>query len=87
MGLSNKLTRVSDGLRKLLFSRGRDSYFRYKLGRDYERKRAERERKDAMDSAERKHESAERQQKYEERYAGEREQDIARERAERADDN
>lgn len=87
MGLSNKLTRASDGLRKLLFSRGRDSYFRYKLGRDYERKRAERERQDAMDSAERTHETAERQHKYEERYDRERKQDIARERADRADDD
>jgi hypothetical protein len=85
MGLWDKLRQVSTDVRKLRLSRGPDSYFRYKRKREYERKRDDREREGAKDSAEREREEAEREREYAERYEREREGDIARERTERAE--
>ena len=86
MGLWDKLRQASNYLRKLRLSRGPDSYSQYKGKREYERKRADREREHARDSAEREREKAEHDREHEERYARDREGDIARERPERAED-
>ena len=75
MGLSDKLREASAYLRKLRLSRGPDSYFQYKRGRDYERAQAEDARQYARDSAEREREKAEREREHEERYTREREGD------------
>jgi hypothetical protein len=75
MGLWDKLREAGTYLRKLRLSRGPDSYFQYKRGREDERKQAEREREYAEDSAEREHEKAERESGYDERYTREREGD------------
>ena len=86
MGLRDKLRQASNYLRKLRLSRGPDSYFQYKRRREYERKDAEHARDRAKDSADRERDEAERGREYEERYTGEREGDIARERTERAEE-
>ncbi len=75
MGLWDKLREASTYLRKLRSSRGPDSYFQYKRGREDERKQAEREREYAKDSAQRGREKAEREREHEERYTREREGD------------
>jgi hypothetical protein len=75
MGLWDKLRQASDYLRELRQSRGPDSYFQYKRGRNYERKQADHAREHARDSAEREREEAERGREYEERYTRERESD------------
>jgi hypothetical protein len=84
MGLWDRLGQVGSYVRKLRLSLGPDSYFQYRRGREYERKRADDERAQATVSAERKRGEAERGRQYDERYAGERERDVARERSERA---
>jgi hypothetical protein len=86
MGLWDRLGQVSSYLRKLRLSLGPGSYFQYRRGREYERKRAEHESDRATDSAARKRGEAERERGYDERYAGERERDIARERSERPEE-
>jgi hypothetical protein len=86
MGLWDKVRQVSTDVRKLWSSRGPDSYFQYKGKREYERKRDDREREQAKGDAERKREKAERERHYEERYTGEREHHIARERKEQAEE-
>lgn len=89
MGLWDKLRQAGNNLRKLRLSLGPDSYHQYKRGRKYERKqadRADRAREQAKDSAQREREGAERGRGYEERYAREREGDIAPERTERAEE-
>jgi hypothetical protein len=86
MGLWDKLRQVSTDVHKLWLSRGPDSYFQYKGKREYERKRDDREREQAKGDAERKREKAERERHYEERYIGERERHIARERTEQAEE-
>jgi hypothetical protein len=83
MGLWDRLGRASDYLRKLRLSLGPDSYFQYKR----KRKQADdaREREDVREReegrAEQERELAEgdaaREREYEERYAREREGDIA----------
>jgi hypothetical protein len=83
MGLRDKLGRARSYVRKLRLSLGPDSYYQYKRGREHDRKRAEHDREQASDSAERERGGAERQRDYDERYAGERADDIARERSER----
>jgi hypothetical protein len=92
MGLWAKLRQAGSYLRKLRLSLGPDSYFQYKRGRTYERKRADRALENAEDSAEhdrqdaeRGREKAERERGYQERYAGEREGDISRETTEGAE--
>jgi hypothetical protein len=75
MGLRDKLREASSYLRKLRLSRGPDSYFQYKRGRDYEREQADDARGYARDSAEREREKAEREREHEERYRREREGD------------
>jgi hypothetical protein len=85
MGLWDKLRHVSADVRRLRLSRGPDSYFRYKGKREYERKRDDREREQAAREAERQREQAERERHYEERYTGERQRHIARERTEQAE--
>jgi hypothetical protein len=75
MGLWDKLTQAGDYLRRLRLSRGPDSYFRYRRERDYERKQAERARKDSRASAQAERAEAERGREYEERYMREREGD------------
>ena len=82
MGLWDKLSQASNYLRKLRLSLGPDSYFRYRRAQKYERKQADHARTHAADSAEREHEEAARGREYKERYAREREGDIARERTE-----
>jgi hypothetical protein len=67
---------------KLRQSRGPDSYFRYRLKRQSELWRAERQRKSERDFAERQHEKADREHEYEERYG----QEIERERADRSEE-
>jgi len=86
MGLWDKLRQTGDYLRKLRLSLGPDSYFQYKRGRKHERKQAGDAREHAQDSADRERQKAERGREYEERYARERESDIARERTERAEE-
>jgi hypothetical protein len=86
MGLRDKLGQVSGYVRKLRLSLGPDSYYQYRRGREHARKRADHEREQASDSAERERGGAERQRDYDERYAGERERDIARERSERPEE-
>jgi len=84
MGLWDKLGQASTYLRKVRRSQGPDSYFRYKRGREDERKQADHDREHAHDFAEREREAAERRREYDERYAREREGDAVRERTERA---
>jgi hypothetical protein len=79
MGVRDKLRRASDYLRKLRLSRGPDSYFQYKRGRNYERKEADHAREQARESSGREREKAQREREYEERYARERENDLAQE--------
>jgi hypothetical protein len=86
MVLWDKLRQAGNNLRKLRLSLGPDSYYQYKRGRKYERKQADRAREQAKDSAQREREVAGRGRGYEERYAREREGDIARERTERAEE-
>jgi hypothetical protein len=89
MVLWDKLGQVNDYLRRLRLSLGPDSYFQYKRRRKYERKQADEARERAKDSAERARDEAERdvrEGEYEERYARERERDIARDRSERVDE-
>ena len=85
MGLKDKLMQVVDGARKLRQSRDPESYARYERNRDFQRKRADRERQAQEDSAERARENEERTHRFEERYAVEHEQPVERERAKRAD--
>ena len=80
MGLWDKLSRVGSYVRKRRRSLGPEGFLQFKRGREYERKRADREREQAKDSVEQEREVAERERKYEERYTGERERDIERER-------
>jgi hypothetical protein len=86
MGLWDKLRQASSYLRKLRQSVGPDSYYQYKRGRKHERKQADHAREHAEDSAERAHEEAQRGRDYQERYTREREDDIGRERTERAEE-
>ena len=86
MGLFDKLKQASSSLRRLRVSRGPDSYSQYKGKREYERKRADREREHAKDFAEGEREKAERDREHQERYARDREAAIAHERPERGDD-
>ena len=86
MGLGNKLRHASNYLRKLRLSFGPDSYFQYKRGRKHEREQADHAREQAEDSAEGQREEAERGREYEDRYARERQGDIAREPIERAEE-
>ena len=83
MGLWDKLRQAGNYLRKLRLSLGPDSYFQYKRGRKYQRKRADEARERARDSAEREREKTGREGEHEERYAREREVDAGRERRER----
>jgi hypothetical protein len=86
MGLCDKLRQRSDYLRKLRVSLGPDSYFQYKRGRKHEREQADHAREQAEDSAEGQREEAERGRDYEDRYARERQGDIAREPTEPAEE-
>ena len=78
MGFFDKLRQTGDSVRRLWRSRGPDCFSRYIGLREYERKRADRERGQAEDAAEQERASAERERGHEERYA--------RERGESADD-
>ena len=75
MGLWDKLREGSNYLRKLRLSRGRDSYFQYKLGRDVKRKEADHFAEHEREEAEHGRERAERERGYDERYTRERESD------------
>jgi hypothetical protein len=86
MGLWDKLREGSDYIRKLRLSRGPDSYFQYKRTREYKREDAEHERAQVKDRVEREREEAQREREYGKRYAAERERDIAREGAKRAEE-
>jgi hypothetical protein len=86
MGLWDALRQASNYLRKLRLSRGPEGYFRYKLGREHERKEAEHARERAEGVAEHEREKAERERGYEARYAREREGDIALELTERREE-
>ncbi len=70
---------------KLRQPRGRDSYFRYRLRRESERKRAERERRYEQDASDSRREKADREHKYEGRYARELEGEAERERTDRSE--
>ena len=70
---------------KLRQSRGPDSYFRYRLKRDSERKQAESERKSEQDASDSRREKADREHEYEGRYARELEGEIERERRDRSE--
>jgi hypothetical protein len=83
MGLWDRLRQASNRLRKVRLSLGPDSYYQYKRGRKHERREADCARERAKDSAEREREEAGRGREYEERYAREREGDLARERTKR----
>jgi hypothetical protein len=82
MGLGEKLRKARDFVRK---RRGPDSYFQYKRKREGNRKDAEEGRERSRDYAQQDRAEAERGVKYEERYAADRESEIAGERAERAE--
>ncbi len=71
---------------KLRQSHGPDSYFRYRLRRQSERKQEERQRKSVDDSAEWRHQKADREHEYEERYKRELEGEIERERTDRPEE-
>ena len=86
MGLRNRLGQASGYFRKLRGSLGPDSYSQYKRGRDHEREQADRAREQAKDSTARAREKAERESGYEERYARESEDDVARERTDPAEE-
>ena len=75
MGLRDKLRQASDRLRKLRLSRGPDSYFQYRLGRESERREADRSAEWAREKAEHGREKAKRERGYEERYGRERDSD------------
>ena len=75
MGLWDKLSEASDYLRKLRLSRGPDSYFQYKLGRDSERREADQSADAAREREEQGREKAKRERGYEERYTHERDDD------------
>ena len=75
MGLGDKLRQATNSIRKLRLSRGPDSYFQYKLGREHKRKEADHAREGERAEAERQRETAEREREYDERYARERERD------------
>jgi hypothetical protein len=75
MGLGDKLRQASKSLRKLRLSRGPDSYFQYKLGREHKRKEAEHAREGEREELERRRETAERERGYDERYTRERQSD------------
>jgi hypothetical protein len=81
MSMWDNLRQATTYLRKLRLSRGRDSYYRYKLKRDYERKEADRFDDSATASAGLEREKAERAREYDSRYARGREGDIPPERA------
>ena len=85
MGLTDKLMQVVNGARKLRRSRDPDSYARYERDQDFERNRADHERKSQEDSAKRAREKEQRTHDFEERYAVEHEQHVEGERAKRAD--
>ena len=86
MGLRDKLRQATAYLRKLPSSVGPDSYSDYRREREQERKHADRVREHAQDSADLEREKADRERRYEERYARERDGEIARERTERAEE-
>ena len=71
---------------KLRQSRGPDSYFRYRLGRESERKQAERERKAEQDVSDSRREKADREHEYEGRYARELEGKTEREQTDRSEE-
>ena len=75
MGLGDKLRQGSNYLRKLWLSRGPDSYFQYKLGRDVKRREADHAAEHEREEAEHGREKAERERGYDERYAREHESD------------
>jgi hypothetical protein len=72
VGVSDKLRKVGDFLRKNWRSTADDSYREYERERERERKQAERGRQDAQRVAERKRGKADREHEYEERYAAQR---------------
>ena len=72
MGVWDKLRNIADSVRKRWPSKDPDSYYQYRVGRDRERKQAERGREDAERSHERERKGADRAREYEERYAAER---------------
>jgi hypothetical protein len=71
MGVLDKLRKLGNSVRKGWRSRGPDSYFQYKRGRDRQRKRAERGREHTDRSAELEREEVQRRREHEERYAAE----------------
>lgn len=75
MGLWDNFKQASNYLRKLRQSRGPDSYFQYKLGRDAKRKAADDSADRRREEAERGREKATREDGYEERYTRERDSD------------
>ena len=75
MGLRDKLRQGNKYLRKLRLSRGPDSYFQYKLGRDAKRREADHAAEHDREVAEHGREKAERERGYDERYTRERERD------------
>jgi hypothetical protein len=85
MGLTDKLTQMVNGARKLRLSRNPDSYARYERDQDFERKRAAHERQVQQDSAERTREKEQRTHDFEDRYAAEHEQPVERDQAKRTD--
>lgn len=85
MGLTDKLTQVFEGARKLRRSRDPDSYARYERDQDFERNRAEHERQAQEGRAKAARENEQRTHDFEERYAVEHEQHVEGERAKRTD--
>jgi hypothetical protein len=86
VGLWDKIRQAPGSLRKLRQSQGPGGYGDYKRRRKSAREQANRFREHDEDSAERGREKAERERGYEDRYAHEREGDIARERTDRANE-
>jgi hypothetical protein len=87
--LLNTLRQAGSSLQRLRLSLGPDSYFQYKRERRYARKQADHARAHARLSADREREKAEhgrekaaREREYDERYARETKDDVAREPAE-----
>ena len=72
MGVGDKLRKVGNYVRKRWRSRGPDSYYRYKRGREHERKQAEQTRELDERHGEQEREEAERGREFDERYRAER---------------
>lgn len=83
MGLKDRLMQMLNDARKTRESKDPDSYARYERDRDFERSRADHERHNQENAAERARETEERTHDFEDRYALEHQQPVERDRKNR----